>query len=144
MTEAPQPLQLDAVIQTFVKLRDKKAVITAAHKAECEALDLKLDKIGAYIKEQADAQGVTSFKTVHGTAYLSTTAFAQVADWDATLNFITANGAYDMLERRVSKKAVQAWVETHRQVPPGINYGTRIDVGVRRPSNKGGLDEGSD
>lgn len=134
-------LQIDAVIKTYVSLRDKKAVIAAAFAAEEKAINEKLDKIGAWIKEQADAQGVSSFKTKHGTAYLNTTAFAQVADWDATLNFITANGAYDMLERRVSKKAVQAWVDQHKEVPPGINYGTRVDVGVRRPTGKGGLED---
>jgi hypothetical protein len=134
-------LTLDAVIKKFVSLRDKKAVIKAALDVEVKAIDEKLDKIGAYIKEQADAQGVTSFKTQHGTAFLTTTAFAQVADWDAVLNFVKANGAWDMFERRVSKKAVQAWIENTKEVPPGVNYGTRIDVGVRRPTDKGGSDE---
>jgi hypothetical protein len=133
--------QIDAVIKTYVSLRDKKAVLKAAADAEIKVLDDKLDKISAWIKEQADAQGVTSFKTKYGTAFLSTTAFAQVADWDAVLNFTIANGAWDMFERRVSKKAVQAWIENTKEVPPGINYGTRVDVGVRRPTDKGGSDE---
>jgi len=133
-----QTLTVDAVVKTYISLRNKKSVIKAAFDAEEKAINAKLDKISAWIKEQADAQGVTSFKTQHGTAFLSTTAFAQVADWDAILNFVQANGAWDMFERRVSKKAVQAWIENTKQVPPGVNYGTRIEVGVRSPTNKGG------
>lgn len=136
-----QTLTVDVVVKKYISLRDKKAVIKAAFDAEAKAIDEKLDKISAWIKEQADAQGVTSFKTQYGTAFLSTTAFAQVADWDAILNFVQANGAWDMFERRVSKKAVQAWIENTKQVPPGVNYGTRVDVGVRRPTDKGGNDE---
>ncbi len=136
-------LTVDNVIKTYIGLRDKKSTIKAAFEAEEKLLNEKLDKIGAWIKEQADAQGVTSFKTKHGTAFLSTTDFANVADWDAVLNFIQANGAYDMLEKRVSKKAVRAWIDNTKAVPPGINFGTRVDVGVRRPSAKGELDEGT-
>lgn len=133
-----EAVTVDTVIKTFISLRDKKATIKAAVDAEIAALDEKLGKIEAWIKEQADAQGVTSFKTKHGTAFLTTTDFAQVADWDAILNFVIANGAYDMFERRVSKKAVKAWIDNTKEVPPGVNYGTRMDVGVRRPTGKGG------
>lgn len=137
----PAPLQIDKVVQTYVSLRDKKATLVAALKAETKVIDEKLDKISAWIKEQADAQGVTSFKTKSGTAFLTTTEHAQVGDWDAVLNFIIANGAWDMVERRVSKLAVKAWIENTKEVPPGVNYSTRVDVGVRRPTGKGVLED---
>ena len=63
-------------------------------------------------------------------------ALAQVADWDATLEFIKDNDAYDLLEKRVSKSAVRAYIEEDKAVPAGINYGTRIGVNVRKPANK--------
>ena len=93
-------------------------------------------KLEAYIKEQADEQGVDSFKTGNGTAFLTTTDFAQVADWDAVLEFIKDNDAFDLLEKRVSKTAVRGYIEADKSVPSGINYGTRIDVNVRKPVNK--------
>ena len=142
MTTAP--LAIDAVIKTYITLRDRKAVINAAADAEVAVINEKLGKVEAFIKEQADAQGVTSFKTKYGTAFLTTTDFASVGDWDAVLNFVVANGAFDMFERRVSKKAVKAWIDNTKEVPPGINYGTRVDVGVRRPAGKGGLDNVAD
>ena len=54
----------------------------------------------------------------------------------ATLEFIKDNDAYDLLEKRVSKSAVRAYIEEDKAVPAGINYGTRIGVNVRKPANK--------
>jgi hypothetical protein len=93
-----------------------------------------LEKLEAWIKTQADAQGVTSFKTKHGTAFLTTVDYANVADWDAVLGFIVENDAYDMLEKRVSKTAVRGYIEQAKAVPPGVNYGTKLEVNIRKPS----------
>ena len=83
-----------------------------------------------------DAEGETSKKTTSGTAFITTTDFANVADWDATLSFIQDNEAWDMLEKRVSKTAVRGYIDANKAVPSGVNYGTRIDVQVRKPANK--------
>ena len=93
-------------------------------------------KLEAWIKTKADAEGVTSFKTAHGTAFVTTNDYANVADWDAVLAFVKENEAYDMLEKRVSKNAVRGYIDEHKTVPSGVNYGTRIDVNVRKPANK--------
>ena len=73
-------------------------------------------------------------ETKHGTAFLTTTDFATVADWDAMLTFVRENDAYDMLEKRVSKTAVRGYIEQTKTVPPGVNYGTRLDVNIRKPT----------
>lgn len=127
-------VNVDDVIATYVKLRDQKAAIEAEMKDKVAGFNAKLTKLEAWIKEQADAQGVTSFKTRHGTAFLTTNDFANVADWDAVLNYIRDNDAYDMLEKRVSKTAVRGYIEHNKAVPPGINYGTRLDVNIRKPA----------
>jgi len=41
-----------------------------------------------------------------------------------------------MLEKRVSKNAVRGYIEATKSVPSGVNYGTRIDVNVRKPVTK--------
>ena len=127
-------INVDDVIATYVKLREQKAVIEAEAKQKVAAFVAKMDKLEAWIKEQADAQGVTSFKTKHGTAFLTTTDYANIADWDAVLNYIRENEAYDMLEKRVSKTAVRGYIDLNKAVPPGINYGTRLDVNIRKPA----------
>lgn len=129
-------LTIDSVVAAYLKLRDEKRAIDNDAKQRTAAITEKLDKLEAWIRTQAEAQGVTSFKTTAGTAFITTADFASVADWDATLEFIKTNNAYEMLERRVAKGAVRAYIDETKQVPPGINYGTRIEVNVRKPTAK--------
>lgn len=130
-------VKVDDVIAAYIKLREKKSQIKTEAETKMGELDAKMTKLEAWIKEKADEQGVTSFKSNHGTAFLTTVDFATVGDWDAMLNFVKENDAYDMLEKRVSKTAVRGYIEQLKHVPPGVNYGTRIEVNVRKPTNKG-------
>jgi len=129
-------MTVDDVVATYLKLRDKRDVMEAAVKEQTKVITEKLVKLEGWIKEQADAQGVTSFKTKHGTAFLTTTDFANVADWDAVLGFVRTHEAYDMLERRVSKSAVRGYIEEHKLVPDGVTYGTRLNVNIRKPTKR--------
>jgi nanoRNase/pAp phosphatase (c-di-AMP/oligoRNAs hydrolase) len=129
-------VNIDDAIAAYIKLREKKAQIKAEAEAKANEISVKLDKLEGWIKERADENGVTSFKTKHGTAFLTTVDFATVADWDAMLTFVKQNDAYDMLEKRVSKTAVRGYIDQLKAVPPGVNYGTRIEVNVRKPTAK--------
>jgi hypothetical protein len=124
------------VIRTYMKLRDQKAAIEGEIKEQVSAIKAKMEKLEAFLKTQMDAQGLTSFKSDYGTAFLTTTDYANVADWDAVLGFIRDNEAYDMLEKRVSKVAVRGYIEQTKAVPPGITYGTKLEVNVRKPGAK--------
>ena len=124
------------VIRTYMKLRDQKAAIEGEVKERIADLKGKMEKLEAYLKTQMDAQGLTSFKSDYGTAFLTTTDYANVADWDAVLNFIRDNEAFDMLEKRVSKIAVRGYIESNKAVPPGITYGTKLEVNIRKPGAK--------
>ena len=129
-------LTIDKVIGTYLKLRGEKEAIEAETKEKVKGIKEQLVKLEAYLKERADETGVDSFKTAKGTAFLTTTDFAQVGDWDALLGFVKERDAYDLLEKRVSKTAVRGYIEADKSVPSGVNYGTRIDVNVRKPVNK--------
>lgn len=124
------------VIRTYMKLRDQKAAIEGEVKERVADLKAKMEKLEAYLKTQMDAQGLTSFKSDYGTAFLTTTDYANVADWDQVLGFIREQDAFDMLEKRVSKIAVRGYIEANKAVPPGITYGTKLEVNIRKPGAK--------
>lgn len=127
-------LTVDDVIAKYMRLRAKREAIENETKERVRSIKENMSKIEAWLKAKADQDGVTSFKTAHGTAFLTTTDFASVADWDAVLEFIRQEEAYDMLEKRVSKAAVRGYIEANKEVPPGITYGTRVDINVRKAS----------
>jgi len=129
-------LTIDQVIATYIKLRNKKLALQAEVKEKTDAVSEQMIKLESWIKEKADEDGVTSFKTNNGTAFLTTTDFANVADWDAVVDFVKENDAWDMFEKRISKTAVRGYIDLNKEVPPGVNYGTRLDVNIRKPTKK--------
>lgn len=129
-------LTVEEVIATYMKLKGQKEAIEGEVKEKVAAIKQSMDKIEAWLKVQADAQGVTSFKTKAGTAFVTTTDYANVSDWDATLEFIKTNDRFEMLEKRVSKTAVREYIAEAKEVPPGVTYGTKIEMNIRKPAAK--------
>lgn len=129
-------LTVDQVIATYIKLRNRKSALQAEVKEKTDAITEQMLKLESWIKEKADETGVTSFKTTNGTAFLTTVDFANVADWDAVVDFVKENDAWDMFEKRISKTAVRGYIDMNKEVPPGVNYGTRLDVNIRKPTKK--------
>jgi len=127
---------INDVVAKYIEFRDLKARIKAEAEAETNAITEQMLKLEAWLKQQADQLGTTQFKTPSGTAFFKTEDFTTVADWDAIRDFILANQAYDMLEKRVNKTAIRSYLDEHKQLPPGVNYGTRLVLGVRKPTAK--------
>lgn len=125
---------VDAVIKKYMELRVEKEAIEADVKARVDTIKTSMEKLEAWLKLKLDADGLTSFKTDHGTAFLTTTDFANVEDWDAVLRFIREEEAFDMLEKRISKTAVRAYIDATKEVPPGVKYGTKLDINIRKPT----------
>ena len=129
-------LTVDQVVAAYLKLRNQKGEVQAEVKDKLDAINTKMAKLESWIQQKADSDGVSSFKTPHGTAFLTTVDFASVADWDEVVRFAKENDAYDIFEKRVSKNAVRGYIDGGRNVPAGINYGTRISVNIRKPTKK--------
>jgi hypothetical protein len=127
---------VEQAIGAYMKLRAKKETIEAETKAKVADIKEGMNKLEAWLKAKADEDKVTSFKTAAGTAFLTTTEFANVADWDAMLNFVKENDAYDLLEKRVSKNAVRGYMDSMKAVPPGVNFGSKVDIQIRKPTHK--------
>jgi|TARA_R110000803_G_scaffold144447_1_gene210296 hypothetical protein len=131
-----EELTVDKVIGTYIMLRSQKEVIEAGVKEQVAGIKEKMSKLEAWIQAKSDETGVKSFKTDAGTAFMSTTDFAKVGDWDAVLDFIKTNEAYDLLNKAVNKKAVREYIDINGSVPSGVNFGTIMGVSVRRPTKK--------
>jgi hypothetical protein len=125
---------VDAVIKKYMKLRLQKEAVEAEIKERVSNIKADMAKLEAFLQAKMDADGLTSFKSEHGTAFLTTTDFANVDDWDAVLRFIREEDAFDMLEKRVSKTAVRGYIDANKEVPPGIKYGTKLGINIRKPA----------
>jgi len=125
-------MKLDLIVERYVQLRDKKAQMKAAYEASVADITTGMNRLETAILATLNEQGAESFRTAHGTAYKSTSTSATVADWDSLLGFVRENDRWDMLEKRVSKTAVDQFRAANDDLPPGINYRESVSVGVRR------------
>ena len=132
MTETATQGMIGKLVEGYIALRDKKAEMKARHEQELAPIQAMLDKIEVHLLQQMQEQGVESYRTAVGTAYTSTRTSATVADWDSLLSFVQANGLWQMLERRVSKTAVDEYAAVHKDLPPGVNFRSEVVVNVRR------------
>ncbi len=125
-------MKLSELVAKYIELRDKKAQFKAEYDAKVGKLDEVLDKIEATLLKTFDQAGMDSVKTEFGTAYTSTRTTASIADPDAFMTYCKANDAWHMLEKRVSKVAVEQYKDEHEEVPPGVNYRAERTVNIRR------------
>lgn len=125
-------MKFDDLIGKYVEVRDRKAALVADHKTKVAKFDDALDKLEAVLLAQFEQLGTDSVKTAHGTAYKTTKNSYQVADWEATLDFIRENELWHILEKRVAKAGVDAYKEENGDILPGLNARTEVTVNVRR------------
>lgn len=125
-------MNMNDLVEKYIKLRNKKKDIMQAAKDEAAKIDAVLDKVEALLLQSFSAQGIDNISTKAGTAYKTTRSSARVADWGQILKFITANNEWDFLEKRVSKDAVKAYREEHNMLPPGVDWSEEIVLNVRK------------
>ena len=122
----------DALIEQYIRARDKKKEIMDEAKGKCAQIDEVMKMAEARLLEMFDEEGVTSVKTDAGTAYRSTRTSATVADWELLLDHIKDEDAWALLEHRVNKKAVEEYKEEYDDFPPGVNIRSEHTINIRR------------
>lgn len=123
---------IDDIIAKYIELRDMKAQYKAEYDAKVAEIETALTRIERHLLEKMQTQGLKSMPTAVGTAYIQHRTAASVADWDSLLNFIRTNEAWSMLEKRVSKAAVEEYRAANDEMPPGINWNESVVVNVKR------------
>lgn len=123
---------MDALIERYVALRDKKSELEAAHKAKLALLDAGMDKIESAILAELNKEGLESIGSAAGTAFKSTVTSATVADRDAYLAFLKETENWHLADIRPAKKAVAEYRAANDDLPPGINWREEVVVRIRR------------
>ena len=129
-----KPIDFNHRIEQYVLLRDKIKEMNDAHKEVMKPYNEALEGLNAVILMHLNQVQSDSVKTQAGTAYRTLKTSASIADGDAFWNHIMKTQDFDLLDRRASKTAVVKYIEDHGQPPPGINYSSMYEVGVRRPT----------
>ena len=120
-------------IGQYVAVRDAKKRLeeeqSKAVKDYADILNMLEGKLQAFFTET----GQDNAKTGAGTAYLSTTYRASIADKQMFTNFIIEQSRWDLLDWKANAKAARAYVKKEKALPPGVNLTGRTKVCINRP-----------
>jgi hypothetical protein len=124
------------VIAKYVELRDRKEALVKKQREEVAKITSVMDKIEQALFGVMSETGTDSVKTPAGTAFFTTRTSATVDDRDMFFDFVREHEAWDMLESRCAKSAVEQYLETEGELPPGVTRRVEKVVSIHRPQAK--------
>lgn len=124
--------RVDDIVAAYVRLRDQKSELKAQQAEAMKPYDEALAKLEAEALQILSDTGVESMKTSAGTVYKSVATSATVQDKSAFMDYIREHLAFDLLDVRANKTAVQDFVTENQDTPPGVVIRREMKVGFRR------------
>jgi hypothetical protein len=125
-------IRVEGVIEKFVEVREKRAVLKRAYEAEDFILKEAAEKLEGWLLKKMNEDKVEAFKTASGTAYISQETRASCADWPSFWQFCADNALVSLLEKRVSIGAIKEYEDSNGELPPFINKTVERVVRVRK------------
>ena len=123
---------IDVMVEQYVKMRDGLAAADEAHKEKTKAARQWLVDQNAKLLARLEQLGVDSAATPSGTAYRKMKKTATIADAASFRRFVIGGEQWDLVDWRANGPCIAEFLEENSELPPGINYSTFYDVGVRR------------
>lgn len=126
-------MNVNELVAAYIKARDKEAAIKAEYEGKIAPVKQLREKIEGKLLGVMNSAGMESIRTESGTAYKSVRSSCSVADWDAFFHgYVVPNEAWEFIEHRPSKTAVQQYRDEENSIPPGLNWSETLVVNFRR------------
>lgn len=131
-------MNVDLAVSKYCELRERRSKLKAEYEAADAELTGMMEKLDRWLLEALLAVGGNNISTPHGTVYKTRKEYVNIDNFDAFVEYVTANNAYGMFEKRVSKTAVKEYMDPDAEgnyqnpPPPGIRFVTETAIGVRR------------
>ena len=94
-------------VEQYVKLRDKIKEIKDRQKNELKPFNETLEQLNALLLAHLNGLNGNSVATDAGTVYRTEKKSASLADAEAFMKYVVANGAFDLLDRKANVTAVE-------------------------------------
>ena len=123
----------DKLVQTYVKIRDKRKALSDEFEVKDKELQGLLDSIEAELLEACKSIGADSIRTEFGTVSRKVSKRYWTNDWHSFHEFLKEHDALDLMEKRVSQSNMNTFLEENPDLlPPGLNIDSRYKAIVRR------------
>lgn len=127
------PVQVDKLTRTYIKIRDARAKLAAEFKMQDELMVGQLDLVKEALLDYCKTHGVDSVRTSEGLVYRTQKTRYWTSDWSSMHKFILENNLPEFFEKRLNQGAVKEYLEENPEsVPPGLNTDSEYVIAVRK------------
>ena len=125
----------EQLTRVYLKIRDKKAQLSAEFKAAEDDLNQQLDQVKTALLGYCKEQGLESVKTSEGIFYRSVRTRYWTSDWEAMHQFVMEHNVPEFLEKRLNQTNVRTFLEENPEtIPKGLNVDSEYIISVRKKS----------
>ena len=125
-------MKFDEVAASYIALRDAKAAAERDHEEALRPIKEAMEEAEQMMLGHLNSMGVNSLRTPNGTITKAKKTSVTVGDWDTAFKFIQEKEMWHFLEHRLSKTAVEGYINEHGEPPPGANVSSIFTVQFRR------------
>ena len=119
--------------RVYIKIRDKRAELSANFKTEDDKLKEQQDRIKRALLDHCKEHNVESVRTSEGLFYRSVKKRYWTNDWGSMNKFIIAHELPEFYEKRLNQTVVKQFLEENPDtIPPGLNVDSEYAISVRK------------
>ena len=123
----------EKLTDTYLKIKARRAELSAEFKSEDAPLAEQLEKIKAALLKYCQEQGLESVKTSAGLFYRSVKTRYWTSDWSSMYEFVLENEVPEFFDKRLNKGNVRQFLEENPDlVPKGLNVDSEYTIAVRK------------
>jgi len=131
--EAKPPVPVEKLVKVYLKMKQKRAEITAAFTEQDEKIKSQMDKVKSALLEYCKDQNLESVRTTEGLFYRTVRTSYWTSDWESMGKFVVENNAPELLEKRLHQSNMKQFLEENPDLlPPGLNVDSEYTITVRR------------
>lgn len=124
---------VDSIVDTYIRIRDAKDLLTNRYKAEVAELDEQMAVLKHKLLDLSKDTGITSFSTPNATAYRTVKNRYWTNDWESFYGFMQDHAAMGLLEKRIHQANMKEFVDQNPDLhPPGLNVDSEYEITIRR------------
>tara|TARA_R100001244_G_C5168645_1_gene131551 strand:- start:1418 stop:1819 length:402 start_codon:yes stop_codon:yes gene_type:complete len=127
------PIPLDKVVRTYVKIRDKRSELKADFDTEDTKLVSQMDTLKGVLLEHCKEHDVTSVKTSEGLFYRTVKQRYWTSDWESMHAFILEHQEPALLDKRINQRHMRVFLGDNPDVlPKGLNSESQYTISIRK------------
>jgi hypothetical protein len=124
---------VEKLTKAYIKIREKRAELSASFKDEDAKLADKMNTIKRALLDHCEKHSVESVRTTEGLFYRTVKQRYWTNDWEQMHQFIMEHQVPELLEKRLNQTHMRQFLEEHPDVlPKGLNVDSEYAISVRK------------